>query len=63
MRCGWDLADLYRDELTLRQLWVRLKALPADAPLVAALNAAEEQAQRAEEAAAVDDAMAMMRGR
>ncbi len=30
---GTDLADLYRNEMSLRQLWVRIKSLPPPSPL------------------------------
>lgn len=62
MRCGWDLADVYRDRLTLRQVWVRIKALPPDAPLWAAVAADEDRSERARLADDIDAALTMMRG-
>lgn len=57
MRQQWDLADLYRDRLTLRQLWVRLKALPGDSPLHDSLVREREEAEEARRAADLDDAL------
>lgn len=54
---GWDLSALYRDEMNLRQLRVRLNALPHDAPLRLAIETAQEQAVQAEREAAVNDAL------
>lgn len=42
---GIDLADLYRGEMTLRQAWVRVRALP---PTSAVHRSVHEQAERAE---------------
>lgn len=57
MRQQWDLADLYRDRLTLRQLWVRLKALPADSPLHESLLREQQEADEAKRVADLDDAL------
>lgn len=40
-----DLADLYRDRLSLRQVWVRYRALPAEAPIWAVLRDEYEKAE------------------
>lgn len=40
-----DLTDFYRDRLTLRQIYVRIRALPAEAPLVRLLAAEQEKAE------------------
>lgn len=42
-RYGTDLADLYRGEMTLRQLWVRMQALPADTPFWVEVESARER--------------------
>jgi hypothetical protein len=55
LRCGWDLADVYRDRMTIRQLWVRIRALPADAPLWESYRAEEQKAEQAKRSAALDD--------
>jgi hypothetical protein len=55
LRCGWDLADVYRDRMTIRQLWVRIQALPPDSPLHGALRAEHEKAEQAKRSAALDD--------
>jgi len=49
------LAELYRDNWTLRQVWVRIQALPYESPLHAALREAEKQAEAARASAALDD--------
>lgn len=60
MRYGLgDLADLYRDRMTLRQLWVRVKALPWEAPLFVEWRAAVEKAAERDKVAGVEDALAM----
>jgi hypothetical protein len=45
----------------LRQLWVRLKALPSDAPLWSALRAADEKVEAEQHAADIDDALTRYR--
>lgn len=57
MRCGWDLADLYRDRMSLRELWVRVQALPHDAPLWTVQAAAVEKAKAEKRSADIDDAL------
>jgi hypothetical protein len=57
---GTDLADLYRGELSLRQVWVRVTAvLMADpnAPLRRSLTEAEEKAESARREADLDDVL------
>lgn len=44
--------------MTLRQIWVRINALPYDSPYQAALREAKAQAESAEKAAAHDNALA-----
>ena len=58
---GVDLGDLYRDRMTLRQAWVRIKALPAGSPLHQSLDRAREAADLDQQAQTVDDALDMMR--
>ena len=41
-----DLTDFYRDRLTLRQIHVRIKALPGDCYLQQVLTEAAEKAKR-----------------
>lgn len=47
--------------MTIRQLWVRIKALPADAPLWLEYRAAQEEAEVTEQKKAMDDALAPFR--
>lgn len=58
-----DLGDLFRGTLTLRQVWVRLQALPADALIWHVIR--DEQAREKSEARErrVDSAVDMMRRR
>jgi len=53
-----DLGDFYRDRLTLRQIWVRIKALPPDAPLLAILEAEAGEAQAQAKADEIDALLA-----
>lgn len=46
-----DLGDLYRESLTLRQIAVRIEALPPDAHLWAVLRDEREKSKRKQEAA------------
>lgn len=48
--------------MTLRQLWVRIKALPWDAPLWVAVRDAEEQRKQTK-ASDIDDALALVQPR
>lgn len=51
-----DLKDFYRGALTLRQLWVRICSLPAEAPLSRLLDAeAEAAAEKAAQRKQVED--------
>lgn len=61
MREGWDLADFYRDNLTLRQVWVRIKALPPGSPLHIAIDREQETADRDRMAADVHAALGPFR--
>lgn len=57
---GTDLGDFYRGGLSLRQVWVRVKAVlmtDADAPLRRALDEAEEQAQAVQRERDLDDVL------
>lgn len=56
-----DLTDFYRDRLTLRQVWVRLVALPAEAPVWGVLEGMEERAKEARQVNEIDQALAMFR--
>jgi len=47
--------------MTLRQAWVRIRALPAGSPLHIALDQAERAAELDQQARSVDDAIDMMR--
>jgi hypothetical protein len=53
-----DLADFYRGDLTLRQVWVRLRALAEDAPLWVVLEAEQEKAKQRKQADDIDAALA-----
>lgn len=59
-RYNHDLADLYRDRLTLRQLWVRLKVIlgDPDSPLVRAIRVDQADAEERAQVAGIDDALA-----
>lgn len=59
--CGIDLADYYRGEMTMRALWVRIQALPAEAWLWRELRAEAERAEEAQVSRDIDEAVAMMR--
>lgn len=52
-----DLADIYRDRMTLRQLWVRIRALPDDSPLAYELAAMAAEAERDKQSTAIDEAL------
>jgi hypothetical protein len=45
--------------MTLRQLWVRFRALPADAPIWAELEAARERRAQEQQVQEIDDTLAM----
>lgn len=47
--------------MSLRQFWVRLKALPDDSPLHDAFRAAQAKAEIDQQSRDVDDALEMMR--
>jgi hypothetical protein len=47
--------------MTLRQAWVRIRALPDDSPLHEALRAAHQKALEREQLAAVDAALDMFK--
>lgn len=53
-----DLADFYRGTLTLRQVWVRLRALPEEAPIWAVLDAEREKAEQRKQVDEIDAALA-----
>lgn len=59
---GHDLADLYRDEMTLRQLWVRTKVILSDpnSLLVRAIARAAAEAEEVEQVTGIDDALALV---
>ena len=44
--------------MTLRQLWVRFMALPADSPLRVEIAAAQEKATQAQQVRDIDDVLA-----
>ena len=54
-----DLGDLYRDRLTLRQLWVRIQACPEDSPLWLAWRSAQERAEAERKVAEVEDTLSI----
>ena len=56
---GIDLADLYRGEMSLRQLWVRLRALPGDSAVHRSVHEAAEKADADKLTQDVEDALAM----
>jgi hypothetical protein len=45
--------------MTLRQLWVRFRALPYDAPIWAALEEAREKRAELQQVRDIDDTLAM----
>lgn len=47
--------------MTLRQAWVRVRALPYDSPLAGALRDAAERAEQEQRSAALDDALTRYR--
>jgi hypothetical protein len=47
--------------MSLRQVWVRVRALPYGSPLHQSVDAAIEAAEREQQARDVDDVLAMMR--
>lgn len=55
---GIDLGDLYRDRLSLRQVWVRIRALGPDEALARELHAATEKAEDDRRQTDVEDALA-----
>lgn len=56
---GIDLGDLYRGELTLRQVWVRLRALPGDSAVHRSISDRAEKAEAEKAGQDVMDALAM----
>lgn len=56
-----DLADLYRDRMTLRQVWVRIQALPGDAPLWEAVRADQEVAAERQKLRDLDNVLDMFK--
>lgn len=56
---GIDLGDLYRERLTLRQVWVRIRALPPDSAVHRSVHDQAEKAQTDQLAQDVEDALAM----
>lgn len=54
-----DLADLYRDRLTLRQLWVRVTACPPDSPLWNAWRHARDEAEAQRKVDEVEDTLSI----
>ena len=56
-----DLGDFYRDRLTLRQIWVRIKALPPDAPLIAVIEAMDADAEAEAKQREVEETLARFR--
>ena len=57
-----DLTDFYRGALTLRQVWVRFIALPAEAAIWERLREQDERAESARKLADIDDVMQMVGG-
>ena len=49
--------------MTLRQLWVRIKALPSDAPLWVEYREAQEKAEAVKQSQAIDDALAQFQSK
>lgn len=63
-RLGHDLAELYRDHMTIRQLWVRLLVVLGDAssPLCLAIERDRRDAEDDAQVDSIDDALAMVGG-
>lgn len=58
MRYGLgDLGDLYRDRMTLRQLWVRLRELPYESGFHAAIRKDHEDAEEQRVQTELDDVL------
>ena len=53
-----DLADFYRGDLSLRQVWVRLRSLSPEAPIWVVLEAEQEKAKQRKQVDDIDDALA-----
>lgn len=53
-----DLGDLYRERLTLRQVWVRLVAMPAEAGWWGILRAEHEKAEAAQQESEIKSLLA-----
>jgi hypothetical protein len=60
-RYGTDLGDLYRGEMTLRQLWVRMQALPADCPFWLEVEAERERDAVDQQARDIDNVLDMFK--
>lgn len=56
---GIDLADLYRERMTLRQLWVRIRALPPESAVHRSVHEAGEKADADQLERGVLDALAI----
>lgn len=54
-----DLGDLYRDRLTLRQLWVRVMACPGDSPLWVEWRSRRDEAEAERKVTEVEDTLAI----
>lgn len=54
-----DLGDFYRGSLTLRQVLVRILALPLDSPLQQLLAAQAEEVEQRRNAADIDKALSV----
>jgi hypothetical protein len=56
-----DLGDYYRGDLTLRQLLVRIQALPVDSPLQELLTTQAEEFRQQQNSAEVDRALSIFK--
>lgn len=56
---GIDLADLYRERMTLRQVWVRVRALPPGSAVHRSVQDGLEKAESSQMVQDVEDALAM----
>lgn len=56
-----DLADLYRGRMSLRQVWVRIQALPDDAPLWNAVRVEHELAEERRKLHDLDNVLDMFK--
>lgn len=57
---GTDLADLYRNEMTLRQLYVRVAALPPESQVAAIVREARAAEEKARAEGRIDAALALV---